>query len=71
MRGQRHLQYQLTFKVKGKTRTVYVPRELLKEVKTWVQEHKRLKRLMKEISQLAVALVKTHVRHSKLKGGPH
>ena len=55
----------LTFKEKGKTKTVYVPLDLLEEVRQWIAEHKRRKILSKEISDLNIALIRTHVKHKK------
>ena len=59
--GQKHVGNYLTFRESGKTRTVYVPLDLLKDVQCWISEHHRLKQLDKEITQLTVALVKGHV----------
>src|SRR5262249_26792869 len=56
--GQPHLAWHLTYKVEGKTRTVYVPLDLLDEVRSWVAEPKRIKALLDEIHQLTVALVR-------------
>jgi hypothetical protein len=67
--GEPHTAWHLTYKVKGKTRTVYVPLDLLDEVRSWVAEHKRLKALLDEIHQLTVALVRTHAKHQKRKAG--
>ena len=67
--GPLHTAWHLTFKVKGKTRTVYVPLDLLEEVRSWVAEHKRIKSLLGEISQLSLALVRTHVTQKKRKQG--
>ena len=67
--GERHTAWQLTYKVQGKTRTVYVPLDLLADVRSWVQEHKRLKNLLQEISQLTLALVKGHVQDRQRKKG--
>lgn len=41
----------LTWKEEKRTRTVYVPMELRKEVEGWVEEGKLLKRLAAEASQ--------------------
>jgi hypothetical protein len=68
-RGQPHLAWHLTYKAQGKTRTVYVPHDLLDDVRSWIGEHKRLKGLLDEIHQLSVALVKTHAKHQKRKAG--
>jgi Family of unknown function (DUF6788) len=67
--GPLHTAWHLTFKDQGKTRTVYVPLDLLDEVRAWLAEHKRLKALLAEIHQLSVALVKTHAQHHKRKAG--
>src|SRR6202011_2993340 len=60
----------LTYKENGKTRSVYVPKQLLPEVRTWLAEHKRLKTLLHEIHQLSVALLRARARFLKLKAGP-
>jgi len=67
--GPKHVGNYLTYKVQGKTRTVYVPLDLLDDVRSWVEEHKRLKALLQEVSQLTLALVKGHAQHQKRKGG--
>jgi hypothetical protein len=67
--GEPHLAWHLTYKVKGTTRTVYVPHDLLDDVRSWITEHKRIKTLLDEIHQLTVALIKTHVRTTKRKAG--
>ena len=64
-----HQAHHLSFKEAGKTRTVYVPKDLLAEVQSWVAEYQRLKRVLAEISQLTLALVRGHARHQKRKRG--
>jgi hypothetical protein len=68
--GPKHLSQHLTFKEPGqKTRSVYVPKDLIKDVRSWIEEHRRLKRLLHEIQQLTLALVRTHVQHRRRKRG--
>lgn len=67
--GALHLAHQLTLKEHGKTRTVYVPKELLDEVRSWIDEHRRLKRLLGEITQLTLALIRSHVPNRRRKRG--
>jgi hypothetical protein len=67
--GPLHQAHHLSFKEQGKTRTVYVPKDLLAEVQSWVAEHQRLKQLLGEISQLTLALVRGHTLHQKRKRG--
>lgn len=66
-RGEKHPKYFLTYKVKTKTKTVYVPVDLVQEVRQWIKEHRRLKKLMQETSQLSLARVRTHVQARKRK----
>jgi DNA-dependent RNA polymerase auxiliary subunit epsilon len=67
--GEKHHGHQLTYKVRGKTHTVYVPVDLTEEVRAWIDEHRRLKCLIQEISQLTLALVRSHVRERKRRQG--
>ena len=67
--GPLHSAQRLTFKDRGKTRSVHVPKDLVMDVHAWIAEHKRLKTLLKEIHTLSVALVQTHVRHRRRQAG--
>jgi hypothetical protein len=67
--GPLHTGQHLTFQERGKTRSVYVPKDLLPEVRTWIARHRRLKEVLKEIHQLSVALVRTHSQHRRRKAG--
>jgi len=64
-RGQPHQAHVLTYKVKGKTKSVYVPKNLVEEVRTWVDEHKRIKRLIAEISKESMEIIRRHVPASR------
>jgi len=68
-RGQKHPGHYLTWKVKAKTHTAYVPLDLLPQVKLWTQEHRRLKQLVHQITQLSLALIQTHVSAQRRKSG--
>jgi hypothetical protein len=67
--GAKHRSQHLTFKDRGRSRSVYVPLDLIAEVRSWIEEHRRLKRLLGEINLLTLALVRTHVRHRQRKQG--
>jgi hypothetical protein len=67
--GPRHPAQHLTFKEHGKTRTVYVPKALLPEVRAWLAEHRRLKLLLREIHQLSLALLRAKAQLLKHKAG--
>jgi hypothetical protein len=60
---------QVTLKQRGKTRTVYVPKDLKEEVEASVQEHRRIKRLLAEITQLQLALIQSHRTEQARRGG--
>ena len=55
----------LTFKQDGKTRSVYVPKDLVKEVQSWIRHHRRVKQLLSEISTLSIAIIQCHVADKK------
>jgi len=67
--GAQHVGFNLTFKAQGKSRAVYVPKDLLTDVRSWIEEHRRLKRLLREINQLTLALIRGHVQHRKRRQG--
>jgi hypothetical protein len=69
--GPLHQAYHITFREGGKTRTAYVPKDLLAEVQKWMQEHRRLKALLHEVNLLSLALIRGHVRHRRRQQGRH
>jgi len=64
-RGRMTAYYLLTFKQAGKTRSVYVPKDLVKEVQSWIRQHRRVKQLLSEISTLSIAIIQRHVPEKK------
>lgn len=56
-----HVAWRLTFKVKAKTRTVYVPVDLVEEVRQWTRAYRRLKKLIREVTRNSLALIHGHV----------
>jgi hypothetical protein len=67
--GPLHQAHHLTVSEAGKTRTVYVPQDLLEEVRRWVHEYQRLKVLIREVSQLTLALIQGHVTDRRRRRG--
>ena len=59
--GRKPPAWQLTFKQGGKTRTVYVPVDLVREVQQWAKEFKRLKQLVRKITGQSLAIIRRHV----------
>jgi hypothetical protein len=58
--GRKPPVWQLTFKQAGKTRTVYVPRALVPEVQLWAKTFKRLKQLIRKVSEQNLAIIRRH-----------
>jgi len=52
--------WHLTFKQRGRTRTLYVPMELVAEVKQWTLNYRQLKRLMRQVTRHSRALIHGH-----------
>lgn len=64
--GEPHPAFLLTSKVRGKTKAIYVPVELVEDVKQWVQEHRKIKKLLKEIHGMSEQIIRQHVRVSRV-----
>jgi len=56
--GPKHPVVYVTWKEKGKTVSLYVPRSLETEVTKWVQNYKKLKGLMREISEIQKQIIR-------------
>jgi hypothetical protein len=56
--AHRHRQVMLCRKVRGRSHSTHVPRDLEKTVRQWNEEHKRVKQLLKEISELGEQIVR-------------
>ena len=67
--GPKHTAPQVTFTRRGKSASVYVPKELAPEVQAWIAELRRIKKLLQEINQLTLALIRTHAAHRRRKKG--
>lgn len=59
--GRTSTYYLLTFKQQGKTRSVYVPKDMVKEVKVWIRNYRRIKDMLAEISTLSIAVIQNYV----------
>jgi hypothetical protein len=57
--------WHLTFKAQGRTRTLYVPKELVATVKQWTQNYHRLKRLIRQVTRHSRALIHGHVANRR------
>lgn len=51
----------LTCKEAGKTRSVYVPKDLVTEVERWIRNYRRIKKLLAEASMLSMTIIQKYV----------
>ncbi len=56
--GQKHPVIYVTWKENGKTVSLYIPKNLETEVKGWVENYKRLKELIRQISNIQKDIVR-------------
>jgi hypothetical protein len=66
--GRMTVYHLLTLKEQGKTRSVYVPKDLVKEVRSWIRNHRRVKELLSEISTLSIGIIQGHVARKRTRG---
>jgi hypothetical protein len=57
--------WHLTFKQKNKTHTVYVPMDLVPEVKKWNLNYRYLKKLIREVTRHSLGLIHRHVANRR------
>jgi hypothetical protein len=65
--GEKHENYYLTYKIKQKTITQYIPVDLEEEVRGWTLEYKRVKRIMNEVSLLQRKILRQYGVEKKIK----
>ena len=59
--GRTTVYYLLTFKEHGKTRSVYVPKDMVAEVRRWVRNYHKLKKAISQVSADSIAVIRRHV----------
>jgi len=64
---RKHLSWQVTQAEHGKTHTVYIPAEMVDQVREWTENHRKAKQLMKEMSALCEKYIRSVV--PKLRAG--
>lgn len=58
----------LTFKEEGKTRSVYVPKDMVEEVRQWVRNYQKLKKVMAQVSTNSIAVIRSFVAQKRADG---
>jgi len=59
--------YWWTTKEEGKTKAILIPKDLLSEAKTYLENHKKLKGRMKRLCQLSEQILRKKIEISKSK----
>ena len=57
--------WHLTFKAQGRTCTLYVPMELVAEVKQWTLNYRQLKGLIRQVTRHSRALIHGHLANQR------
>ena len=65
VRGEKHTSTVLTKKVNGKTKSLYIPNDMVTEAKKWVKENQKLRKLQKEISAYNEQILKIYVKSKR------
>ena len=61
--------YLLTFKEEGKTRSIYVPKDMVKEVRGWVRNHRKLKTAVAQVSADSISVIRRFVPEKRADAG--
>lgn len=56
--GSKHPVLYVTWKERGKTVSLYIPRKLENDVRRWVQNYRKLKELTREVSDIQKQIVR-------------
>lgn len=67
--GQKHECYYLQYKLNGITKGIYIPVDLMDEVREWNKQYKKLKKIIAEVSRTNKEIIKRHLEEKKLKKG--
>jgi len=52
-------------KVGGRSHSTHIPKDLEEQVQAWNDEHKRVKQLLKQISELSERIVRSYVQNKR------
>lgn len=63
--GKVTVYYLLTFKEEGKTRSIYVPKNMVKEVRGWIRNYRTLKKKMADVSTMSIAIIQKFVSENR------
>lgn len=64
-RGEKHVNTYLSYAAKGRTKMVYIPVDLERDVRQWSAEYRELKEIIAEISELQKEIIRRHVQERR------
>jgi hypothetical protein len=67
--GPKHPAHLLTTKVNGKTRAIYVPVDMVGEVRQWRRQYRDIKADIKEVSECCEQLIRLHAKEKRSRSG--
>lgn len=67
--GPKHEAHLLTTKVKGKTQSIYVPVDMLEEVRRWCRQYRAVKAGIKEASDCCEQLIRLYAKEKRARSG--
>ena len=67
--GPKHPAHLLTTKVNGKSQAIYVPVDMVEEVRQWCSQYLDLKANIKEVSDCCQQLIRLHTKEKRTRSG--
>ena len=67
--GQKHPAHLLITKINGKTHSIYVPIDMVDEVRGWCREYRSVKAQLKGISDCCEQLIRMHTKDKQAQAG--
>jgi hypothetical protein len=67
--GPKHPAHLLTTKVNGKTKAIYVPVDMVQEVRQWCRQYRDLKDEIKEVSDCCQQIIRLHAKEKRTGSG--
>ena len=67
--GQKHSAHLLTTKINGKTHAIYVPVDMVEEVREWCCNYSAVKAQIKGVSECCEQLIRMHTKDKQARAG--
>lgn len=68
-KGQKHPAHLLTTKINGKTKSIYVPVDMVEEVGEWCRHYSEVKAQIKDVSECCEQLIRIHTKDKQARTG--